>query len=383
MKQALLLFSLFFLFACSTEERFSELHLQSDEAIEWNKEKPCILTLENGDERTILGASVKLRGGFSAKFFKHSFTLELESDYPLLGLPENDDWILNANYIDKTMMRHKLSYDIFREMSEVNEAPRSTFFQLQLNTKYEGLYLLMEKVNAGYLGLNKKDSMAMLFKDPPVFRVEDRIAVADSNNYFEQKYPKIKKRDQSDHMLELRRLILESDEETFRSEVGSWMDLDNIIDWHLMILFSNNGDGILKNFYLYKKDSSTPFRICIWDYDHSFGRDGDNELNIAERNANPLRNILLKRLVETNTDSYNERLKERWEDLRGSYFSEKHFLELIDENHEVIKNEIGKNFGRWPVDSEDYFDANTYEQDVEILKEYFKKRIPELDEMFE
>ncbi len=51
-----------------------------------------------------------------------------------------------------------------------------------------------------------------------------------------------------------------------------------------MLLLSNNGDGVMKNFLLYKIDSNTPFRIALWDYDHSFGRDGDNELNLMETN---------------------------------------------------------------------------------------------------
>ncbi|NND76969.1 MAG: CotH kinase family protein [Flavobacteriales bacterium] len=383
MRLALFLLSLCFFLACSPEKPFPTFDLKHEEPIGWNKKKACTLEIDGESGKTILGARAKLRGGFSAKFYKHSFTIELESGQSLLGLPINDDWILNANYIDKTMMRHKLAYDIFRDMAENNEAPRSAYVQLMVNSKYEGLYVLMEKVNAGYLGLNKKDSLAMLFKDPPVFRVEDKASVADTANYFEQKYPKMKKKDHSSYLLELRELILTADDDLFEKEIGSWVDLDNIIDWHLFILFSNNGDGILKNFYLYKKDSATPFRVCLWDYDHSFGRDGDNELNMAERLADPERNILLKRLKESNANNYNERMKERWQELRGSFYSEKYFLDLIETNHSVIKNEAGKNFGRWPVDSEDYFDANSYEEELEILRTYFKKRIPELDAMFE
>ena len=46
---------------------------------------------------------------------------------------------------------------------------------------------------------------------------------------------------------------------------------------HLLLYLSNGGDGITKNFYIYKMDEETPFRIALWDCDHSFGRDGDNE----------------------------------------------------------------------------------------------------------
>ena len=33
----------------------------------------------------------------------------------------------------------------------------------------------------------------------------------------------------------------------------------------IILLFTNNADGIMKNFYLYKLDKNTPFRFAIWD----------------------------------------------------------------------------------------------------------------------
>ena len=61
--------------------------------------------------------NIKCRGGISSKYNKHSFSLELEKKYSLAKLPIDDDWIINANYIDKTFMRHKICYDIFKEMN--------------------------------------------------------------------------------------------------------------------------------------------------------------------------------------------------------------------------------------------------------------------------
>ena len=53
--------------------------------------------------------------------------------------------------------------------------------------------------------------------------------------------------------------------------------MENLIDWHILLLFTNNGDGLMKNYYFYKMDSETPFRFAIWDYDHTFGRDESAE----------------------------------------------------------------------------------------------------------
>ena len=45
-------------------------------------------------------------------------------------------------------MRHKISYDIFMQMNPNNIASKSAFVNIKINDEYEGLYLLMEEINA-------------------------------------------------------------------------------------------------------------------------------------------------------------------------------------------------------------------------------------------
>ena len=48
----------------------------------------------------------------------------------------------------------------------------------------------MQEVNAAMLGLDKSDTMAVLFKDPPVYFRDSLDFILDRNNYYQQKYPK-------------------------------------------------------------------------------------------------------------------------------------------------------------------------------------------------
>ncbi|HOZ31211.1 MAG TPA: CotH kinase family protein, partial [Bacteroidales bacterium] len=91
--------------------------------IRFDKKQKCLIIFEGYSRFNIKKSTIKCRGGFSSKFFKHSYRIELNDKFSPYGLPKEDDWILNANYIDKTFMRHKLSYDIFRMMGENNLAP--------------------------------------------------------------------------------------------------------------------------------------------------------------------------------------------------------------------------------------------------------------------
>jgi hypothetical protein len=179
------------MFSCK-DNKIPSLNIKKDGVIKWDVKEECTLIFQGSRKTDELSGKIKCRGGQSSKYFKHSFSLELENKYSFPNLSKDDDWILNANYIDKTFMRHKISYDLFREMNVKNVASKSIFVNVSLNDVYNGLYVLMEEVNASMIGLNKIDTMSMLFKDPPIFRKKRLPYVKDSLNYYQQKFPKIK-----------------------------------------------------------------------------------------------------------------------------------------------------------------------------------------------
>ena len=370
------------IFSCRNKV-IPSLNIKKDGAIGWKKKEPCIIIYsdsENTDERI---GKIKCRGGMSSKYYKHSFSLELERKYSFTNLPYDDDWIINANYIDKTFMRHKISYDLFREMSSINIASKSTFVNVSVNDIYEGLYVLMEETNATMIGLNKSDTMAMFFKDPPIFRKEGLSYVEDSLNYYQQKYPKINKSDKTYYIEQFKNFLFNSSDNEFSKKIDSWVDIANVIDWHIILLFSNNGDGIMKNFYLYKLDENTPFRFAIWDYDHSFGRDGDSERNLMERELNCNRAILLERLSNIPDIGYLNKLKNRWFKLRElNVISIDNFQKHIIANDRVINEDVKRNFEKWPINSKWYYDDNEYEQELDLMRDFVKIRINQLDKYF-
>ena len=83
-------------------------------------------------------------------FPKKSFSFELQDstgeklNMPLMGLPEENDWILHAHYSDKTCIRNVLTYKLARDMGEY--ASRTRYCEVFLNGNYFGLYSLMEKI---------------------------------------------------------------------------------------------------------------------------------------------------------------------------------------------------------------------------------------------
>jgi spore coat protein CotH len=157
----------------------------------------------------------------------------------------------------------------------------------------------------------------------------------------------------------------------------------NLVDWYLILQLSFNSDGITKNFILYKTEEKIPFRIALWDYDHSFGRDGDNEKNEMNSPMNMKKSVLFRRLLEIKAIGFEEMVKKRWVELRNQgVFSTQNLFSKMDEMDAQIKLEQAKNFARWSVKSEWYFDANSYEQELEWMKKSIRKRIAQLDKKF-
>ena len=95
--------------------------------------------------------SIEMRGSSSQQIFpKKSYSLETQTstgennNISILGLPDENDWVLYAPYSDKTLLRNSLSYEISRKMGYY--APRTKYCEVFINSEYMGIYLLTEKI---------------------------------------------------------------------------------------------------------------------------------------------------------------------------------------------------------------------------------------------
>jgi hypothetical protein len=378
--QIILLLSGLLVVSCKKENTLPVIKIETNSELNFEDKQKGELTIFKKNKPIQIEAKFKYRGGFSSQFEKRSYTISIDSAFSIYELPVGKDWILNANYIDKTFMRHKVCFDLFSEMHFENRSAKSTYVQLLVNDKPQGLYVLMQQINEETLQLNTSDSSAMLFKDPPIFYRQRLDSANILANYYEQKFPDFGLQNKNHELDKLKSFLFNSPDENFADSISFWFDIRNVVDWHILLLLTNNGDGIMKNFYLYKINSSTPFRIAIWDYDHSFCRDGDNEYNSLDSELNWRASILLKRLVEIESTQYLAQLKERWAELRkSSLISKEHLVQLMEENKVIIRPGLEENFKIWPIDSTWYFDANTFEQEYDLMLDCIDKRILQMD----
>lgn len=70
----------------------------------------------------------------------------------LLGLPVENDWILNSLAFDASCIRDYLSYNLSRQIGDY--ASRTVYCEVVLNGNYIGLYILQEKIKSNANRLN-------------------------------------------------------------------------------------------------------------------------------------------------------------------------------------------------------------------------------------
>ncbi|OYU81027.1 MAG: secretion system protein Por [Flavobacterium sp. BFFFF1] len=84
----------------------------------------------------------KKQYGFSTKMSDNV----TNNNVSLLGMPAENDWILNSLAFDPSLIRDYLSYNIARSLG--NYATRTAYCEVVINGQYKGLYILQEKVKA-------------------------------------------------------------------------------------------------------------------------------------------------------------------------------------------------------------------------------------------
>ena len=115
----------------------------------------------------------RIRGAASGGYSKKSFTVSLyddayedKVDATVLGMRDDDGWILDAMYADHARMRNRLLFDIWNDMDDLpydkdSDKPfqangtHGMHVEILFNGSYFGLYCLTDKIDRKQLNLKK------------------------------------------------------------------------------------------------------------------------------------------------------------------------------------------------------------------------------------
>lgn len=280
---------------------------------------------------SLMIAAFKYRGASSSNYLKRSYAIKLRDengnsvDRKLLGYRSDNNWILDAMYIDLACMRNRVATDLWNAFEckpyyadrekKVRTGTRGKFVEVILNGQWWGLYCMTEKMDRKQLKLKKfvpaaqsttgeNEVHGVLYKSNqwsyevfmghesnddndnkqviyPHKKVSDYKNILGQETWceYEFKYP-----DYEDEAVEWRPLhdaanmvatsfILNID------SVKSRFDYPMLRDYYLFIDLLLATDNHGKNLFWYAYDTQGPegdkLSLAPWDLDGTFGQDWD------------------------------------------------------------------------------------------------------------
>ncbi|MGY5351563.1 CotH kinase family protein [Wenyingzhuangia sp. IMCC45533] len=291
---------------------------------------------------------IEFRGNFSQSFDKKSFgfalfqnpSLDTEVSESLFDIPKNNDWILNAMWVDKSRSRNKTSFELWNKLSKPKyRAIKGKYVEVFVNNNRRGLYCLSNNLNAEtlvmttnseflYKGFDWGDGGTRFekLKSKPPFNI-----IWDG---WEQLSPNPKERIDWTPINQARNLIVNTTDTELQAQASNLLDIEHFVDFYLFINLMSALDNTGKNTFMAKKGATDKLHYIPWDLDATWGSTYDGR---RYGHTDIISNNLFDRLIATNSGNFRTKLKSRWNELRNNIFSETELLSLFNQNFEIIK----------------------------------------------
>ena len=89
--------------------------------------------------------SIRGRGNSTWLYPKKPFALKLDTKSKILGMPSHKRWVLLANYMDRTLLRNHIAFEISK-ITDLAWTPRGQYVEVVLNNVHLGSYYLCEHI---------------------------------------------------------------------------------------------------------------------------------------------------------------------------------------------------------------------------------------------
>jgi len=310
---------------------------------------------EGGTTFENLGVRYKGNASYmtSARGLKRNLKLEFDH-YSKKGRFHGLEEInLNAGVMDPTKGREALAYAIFRSAGV--PAPRTTFAEVTLTVpgKYDkeflGLYTVVEQMDKTFLKDRFKSSKGLLMK-PENVRSADYLGV-DWAQYKARYKPKREpSKAEAQRVIEFAKLVNKSEDEQFRKEIGTYLDVDEFLRFTAANALVAHLDSFSHfeyghNYYLYLNSETNKFVYMPWDLDLSLagfpmGANPDQQLDLSVTQPYAGEHKLIERLlaVQDVKARYHQILNE----LTATCFSKEQLLKDIEAIETATKELRGR-----------------------------------------
>ena len=369
----------------------------------------------NGEEQSVFSvpnsiyrATIKYRGASSySKFDKKQYRIKFYKNkkdsakkVSLAGMGANSAWVLNGPYLDKTLIRNKLVYDLARELN--GWAPDTRFVELFVDGEYQGVYLAVEPVTNGESRLRLSE-FGLLSGETAYIVNRDRIDTGTeeietwgktegytynalyirypSKNEITEKQKEYIKNDIS----EFEQVLYGENFKNKRSGYQEYIDMDNWVDYFIINEFAMNYDAGNLSTYVYK-ELGGKLQLAVWDFNNGF--DNYQWFRTETDALYTVENSWFERLWQDKT--FRKCVCERYGQLRKTTLSDEYIYDKIASYQEELGDAVDRNFKVWGYSFDETLlagttkegtsrDIGSYEEAVKQLTDTIRERLAYLD----
>ncbi|MDR1122408.1 MAG: CotH kinase family protein [Dysgonamonadaceae bacterium] len=409
-----------------------QIYTESTIGSVYNLSKLSVTEPEKPDAAEVVFMNIKTRGAYASILPKKAYAVKLKEpngstsmDRSFFGLRDDNNWILDAAHVDPSRMRNRVSTDLWNDFAvkpyfyesepKLVNGTRGRFVEVFLNDAWHGLYCMTEKLDRKQLKLKKMESAG----NPPSITQRGGLYKASSwttatflgNNWwggslhpmsvsydnnsetwngFEVKYPDLGDGEPVDWKPLLDAITLSSyltGDADFQSKVATYFDLPVFLDYYLFIelILASDNQGKNAYFSVYNQKKSPMITISPWDLDGTWGRrwDGTSTVTGPEQDFDTFlsthehaQNNLYLRLKALNYDNYNDKLKERYHELRDSLFSYENLMERFERYHDLFVKSGAA------VREQNKWSGGDFANEIQFLSSWIQKRLAYLDNQY-
>lgn len=355
---------------------------------------------------------IEIRGASSQSFPKNNFGLETRlangenNNVSLVGMPEENDWVLHGPYSDKSLLRNVLAYHLGTETGEYT--PRTQLCELYINEDYRGVYMLTEKIKrdknrVDIANLKEADISGEELTGGYLIQIDRDDASTEldgwKSNSSPQKFYAFHDPDQDELQPAQREYIktfISSFETTMASadydkDYTDFVDRSSWINYFLATEIGKHIDAYKLSFYMHKKKSSNGGKLHfgpLWDFNLGFGnfdfvcspdpQGWTYEFQGTCDNSHP---FWVKKM--TDIPEVSNLINCRWQELREGAWHTDSLMQFLDDRLTEMGDAPDRNFQRWPTLGTyvwpNSYVGDTYEDEVNFLKTWLTQRLAWMD----
>ncbi len=339
----------------------------------WSKERPTTNVLE---------ATIRGRGNSSWNMPKKGYKIEFKNKQEILSMPQDKDWVLIANYSDKTLIKNYITNRLSEKLG-MCFTPKSTFVEVFLNDDYLGVYLISETVKVGENRVNiSQTQQSFLVEFDRKYKEGEQVIFSDvitSNNigkpyhvHFPRKASDEALNSLKNHLETFETNLIQNSSNNF-IDIDQWIDVNESVKHYWLQEFSKNPDGIFSTSVYFTWNTEEPIKMGpIWDFDLAYG--GHSEPSVVS-NANwYLRNSYWNKYLFQH-EIYLNQINAFWKENRHLF----EISDIADSLAESLELAAKNNFKKWDIlKSTDFAyhkkSYNSFKEAIDDLKNWVSER---------